>query len=158
MVESGLIVKPPTGESGAPPVLKFVPVQDKALEDQVSIVESPVNIVGAETLIVVAPATHTPLPSQTAPAAQFEVTMLWARKMLLLERLNVSELYLTARGTLVPEFPVATVTLTGFLTTEVPIGFVVVQEKFILQVLSPNEITQEEDAGVRVPDMSPKPV
>ena len=37
------------------------------------------------------------------------------------------------------------------MTAEVPIGFVVFQEKFISQLLFPESITQEVLAGVRVP-------
>ena len=60
-----------------------------------------------------------------------------------------------------PEFPVATVVfplgnpllLVGLVTAEVPIGFVVFQEKFMVQLLLSESITQEVEAGVRVPDI-----
>lgn len=51
--------------------------------------------------------------------------------------------------------PVPTVILTGLVTADPPTitGLVTVQEKFMLQPFCPWVITQEGDAGVRVPDM-----
>jgi hypothetical protein len=63
-------------------------------------------------------------------------------------------LYFTAKAALVPEFPLATVTLVGLVTAEVAAGFVVVQEKLMLQVLAPEAIVQEFAAGVSVPDIT----
>ena len=37
---------------------------------------------------------------------------------------------------------------------EVPIGFVVLQVRFTLQLLLPEEIVQEGDAGVSVPNIN----
>ncbi|KKS58067.1 MAG: hypothetical protein UV23_C0017G0014 [Candidatus Nomurabacteria bacterium GW2011_GWF1_42_40] len=62
--------------------------------------------------------------------------------------------YLTVKGTFVPEFPVATMVLAGFLVTlEVSTGFIVFQEKLIMQLLLLNAMSQEGEAGVSVPDM-----
>ena len=41
------------------------------------------------------------------------------------------------------------------VTAEVPCGLVVLQVKVTLQLLAPEAITQEGDAGVRVPDIAP---
>jgi hypothetical protein len=51
--------------------------------------------------------------------------------------------------------PVPTVTLTGFVTADpfTITGLVTVQEKFILQLLALNAMTQDNAAGVRVPDI-----
>lgn len=54
-----------------------------------------------------------------------------------------------------PEFPVATVILVGFVIADVATGFVVSQEKLILQLLLFRAITQERAAGVSVPDIAP---
>ena len=62
--------------------------------------------------------------------------------------------HLITKGTLVPEFPLPTVIFIGFVTAEVATGFVVVQEKFMLQVLAPKATVHEGDAGVRVPDIT----
>ncbi|KKS23139.1 MAG: hypothetical protein UU82_C0039G0002 [Candidatus Nomurabacteria bacterium GW2011_GWC2_41_8] len=62
------------------------------------------------------------------------------------------------KGTLAPEFPVPTTVLLGFLVTAEVLpgwGFSVSQEKFILQSLCPCAISQEDEAGVRVPDTPP---
>ena len=60
------------------------------------------------------------------------------------------------KGTLVPESPVPTVPSPSRVTAEVPIGLVVVQEKFILHELAPEAIVQELAAEVSVPDMALK--
>jgi len=65
-----------------------------------------------------------------------------------------------------PLFPFATLVfeattpafVVSLVTAEVATGFVVVQEKFILQLFVPEAITQEEAAGVRVPDILEKVV
>jgi hypothetical protein len=41
----------------------------------------------------------------------------------------------------------------ALVTAEVPIGFVVVQVKVWVQLLPPEAMVQEEDEGVRVPDI-----
>ena len=60
-----------------------------------------------------------------------------------------------------PEFPTAIIVLmAGYeeVTAEMPIGLIVFQEKFMLQLLAPKAIRQDEEAGVRVPDMGLTPV
>ena len=52
-----------------------------------------------------------------------------------------------------PEFPLKAGPI-GLVTAEVPWGLVVVQDKLTLQLLAPETILQEGEAGVRVPDMT----
>src|SRR3989344_240135 len=60
------------------------------------------------------------------------------------------------KGTLVPEFPSPTIVLAGFrVTLEMSTGFIVSQEKLMVQLLLLSAILQKGDAGVSVPDMAP---
>ena len=61
-------------------------------------------------------------------------------------------MYGTVKGTLVPEFPL-TLVIPEAVTAEVAWGLVVVQVKFILQLLDPEAMVQEGEEEVRVPDM-----
>ena len=69
--------------------------------------------------------------------------------------------YEIVKGVGPPLFPLATMVFGAetpvfvvlLVTAEVLTGLVVVQEKFMEHPLPPKPITQEEDAGVRVPDI-----
>ena len=53
-----------------------------------------------------------------------------------------------------PLFPFAGLGVpVGLVTAEVPTGFVVVQDKVFVQLFCPEAMVQEEDEGVRVPDI-----